>query len=398
MATYYVRADGTAANKAAATGPSTTISACMSVTTFNGETFSAGDEIILSSIGGLASIAIHVPSGGSEGNPIKYTGEPSYQDIVGPNGIGVDGKSHVELNNLRAHGSGANTAFNISGGAIGVVLNNPFADGGYGTELAVAEASEVICNNSDFYHTAGDELFTTHDDDCVVVINGGSWRASVGSILNWVDNPNVALNDVYLKSDVKTVKQVEVSGTGTWQFNRCIFDEPADQDSNYTQYWQYSGANVKYKNCVFLNITDGTYYLLFANGVTYEVINCTFLSNGNTCTAIWNYSSTGKIKNNIFVNVGTEALGYDRGTIDYNLFYNSGTVRGTHTVISDPDLSATGRLQSNSSSAYNAGIGPASDADIPNDDIDSNVRSGVMCDLGAHEYSVVKGILIARSA
>jgi len=51
MTTYYMRADGTAANKGAASGPGSTQSACMNVSVHNGETFSAGDIIILASDG-----------------------------------------------------------------------------------------------------------------------------------------------------------------------------------------------------------------------------------------------------------------------------------------------------------------------------------------------------------
>ena len=52
-ATYYMRADGTAANKAAATGPASDKTKCMSITTHNKQTFSPGDRIYLSSQGGI---------------------------------------------------------------------------------------------------------------------------------------------------------------------------------------------------------------------------------------------------------------------------------------------------------------------------------------------------------
>jgi hypothetical protein len=41
MATYFLRADGTAANKAAATGPASDATKCMSLATHNAETFAA---------------------------------------------------------------------------------------------------------------------------------------------------------------------------------------------------------------------------------------------------------------------------------------------------------------------------------------------------------------------
>lgn len=55
MATLYMRADGTAANKAAATGPASSAAACMSMATHNSTgtgSLSSGDTVILSSQGG----------------------------------------------------------------------------------------------------------------------------------------------------------------------------------------------------------------------------------------------------------------------------------------------------------------------------------------------------------
>ena len=72
MATYYMRADGTAANKAAASGPCGTQANCMSIATHNGETFSAGDTIVLCDTGGIYRDEMDVPSSGSAGSPITY--------------------------------------------------------------------------------------------------------------------------------------------------------------------------------------------------------------------------------------------------------------------------------------------------------------------------------------
>lgn len=52
-ATYYVRDDGTAANKVAASGPCGTVGNCMSIATHNGETFSGDDVIVLCDDGGV---------------------------------------------------------------------------------------------------------------------------------------------------------------------------------------------------------------------------------------------------------------------------------------------------------------------------------------------------------
>jgi len=84
MTTYYMRADGTAANKAAASGPGTSQSACMNVSVHNGETFSAGDIIKICDNGGIYYSQIVPPSAGSAGNLITY--EPETGDTPEING------------------------------------------------------------------------------------------------------------------------------------------------------------------------------------------------------------------------------------------------------------------------------------------------------------------------
>jgi hypothetical protein len=85
MANYSVRADGTAANKAAALdGDKTVASECMNVSVHNGETFSAGDNINIWSNGGVYRSQITPPSSGSSGNRITYTFDASVEVVGGP--------------------------------------------------------------------------------------------------------------------------------------------------------------------------------------------------------------------------------------------------------------------------------------------------------------------------
>jgi hypothetical protein len=68
-----MRADGTAANKAAAEdGDPSVAGECMSVATHNAETFSAGDVISLADDGGDYRAILTPPSSGSIGSPITY--------------------------------------------------------------------------------------------------------------------------------------------------------------------------------------------------------------------------------------------------------------------------------------------------------------------------------------
>ena len=70
-ASYYMRSDGTAANKTAASGPCSKASACMDESTHNRETFSAGDVIILYNENGDYTSTIISPSDGFSGQRNK---------------------------------------------------------------------------------------------------------------------------------------------------------------------------------------------------------------------------------------------------------------------------------------------------------------------------------------
>ena len=70
-ATYYMRADGKAGNKAAATSCSSA-STAMPVAAHNAETFSPDDVICLCDSGGDFKTGIIVPSSGTNGHPVIY--------------------------------------------------------------------------------------------------------------------------------------------------------------------------------------------------------------------------------------------------------------------------------------------------------------------------------------
>jgi len=81
-AIYYMRADGTAANKAAASGPCSTQANCMSMAIHTGETFSAGDIVKLCDNGGDYTAVLTPPSSGSDGNPITYIAETGDTPVI----------------------------------------------------------------------------------------------------------------------------------------------------------------------------------------------------------------------------------------------------------------------------------------------------------------------------
>ncbi len=80
--TYFMRADGTAANKGAASGPGSSVSACMDPTVFAGETFSAADVIRMADDGGVYRAQITPPSPGSVGLQIVIEPETGDSPVV----------------------------------------------------------------------------------------------------------------------------------------------------------------------------------------------------------------------------------------------------------------------------------------------------------------------------
>ncbi len=79
--TYYMRADGTAAGKSAATSCSSATTA-MSVASHNKQTFSPDDVIYLCGSGGTFTSSIIVPSSGTEGHPITYANAPGAAPVI----------------------------------------------------------------------------------------------------------------------------------------------------------------------------------------------------------------------------------------------------------------------------------------------------------------------------
>lgn len=99
-ATYYMRTDGTAANKAAATGPGSTQANCMNEATHNGETFAAGDTIVLCDDGGVFDGKIVPPTSGSSGNEITYEEESGDTVVLtytatAAHAIDLSGRSYI---------------------------------------------------------------------------------------------------------------------------------------------------------------------------------------------------------------------------------------------------------------------------------------------------------------
>lgn len=111
MAIYYMRADGTAANLAAAVGPASDASKCMSLATYNAEaagSFSPGDIIRISSQGGdfdCTSSNVVIKISGTSGNLFVFMNEPGESPIFDAHQTRAHclystGKSYITLEGL----------------------------------------------------------------------------------------------------------------------------------------------------------------------------------------------------------------------------------------------------------------------------------------------------------
>lgn len=80
-ATYYLRADGAAADKTAATSDAAAATA-MSVATHNAQAFAPDDVIRLSERGGVYKDSVIAPSSGTDGHPIVYTNAPGQSPLI----------------------------------------------------------------------------------------------------------------------------------------------------------------------------------------------------------------------------------------------------------------------------------------------------------------------------
>jgi hypothetical protein len=335
-----------------------------------------------------------LPTGGSDSsNKITYTGEAGYiPTLTGDppgNHIGVAVTvSNVVVRDIKSYGS-TTSNFEFYGTASGITTHN--LDGRNSTNQAFQHLNTVSVEHNNIYCTdAFDECISTHNTP-TVVINGGTFditTVGTGSHagINWIDTPTMSVYDVTFNVLDSTAFAVTTAGAGTFVFERCVFNEHIDNNNRGVD-WSFAGTNITYKNNIFKNLTDADYYIMFRTTCASAVLaNNTFIGDGvNTTTAVFN-DEPGTYINNIFINALTQAYYGTGGTISNNIYVNSGTARGSNAITVDPALDANGRIQTTDSSAYDVGIGPSSNANVPSNDIDKQTRTGTTCDIGADEY------------
>lgn len=111
---YFVRADGTAANKAAATGPEADASKCMSPSTHYSESFSPGDKIIISGLAGHIRGGFLFKGGSSSGR------------------VSYEGRSNAVIDMTTAKTGWTNHAGNVWKATVAYEPRQIWIDGSYG--------------------------------------------------------------------------------------------------------------------------------------------------------------------------------------------------------------------------------------------------------------------------
>lgn len=146
MATYYMRADGTAANVAAATGPATDASKCMSVAVQNAGTFGA-DTVLMSSRGGDFTSLVNTRANGM-----------TYRNVPGETPT-------IRQSTKVAAGS---TWTDVGGGVYSIAIasiTNPSGCWVDGTVILAKAASADLGAGKFFPDTTGNVLYVRLSDD-----------------------------------------------------------------------------------------------------------------------------------------------------------------------------------------------------------------------------------------
>ena len=291
-ATYYMRADGTAANAAAATGPCATAASCMSVTTHNASTFATGDTITVCDDGGeyTGDKWVTIPSSGSNsGSRITYIGS---------------GTPVIDTSKITATGDWANSS------------------GTYNVNISTAYTLNY-CNI-----VYEDDVPLPRGDDDITLTNG-----------QWFYD--YAARTLYYKPTAGTIAdhKVTFSAVNTYRIARAGFNPGmrADGKSNLT----IDGITFRNNAAGVLIITDAA----VSDNVTIQ--NCTFTGNvmsdrvllsnysasnhtrtGNyysrSAMGICNYDETSSIYLDFTDNVYTNNEFVDIGTVDgTNIWYGS---------------------------------------------------------------------------
>jgi hypothetical protein len=251
-ATYYMRADGTAANKAAATS-SAAAATSMSVAKHNSETFAAGDTVYISSQGGtytasVGNSCIVAPSSGDDGNPITYAAVPGETPVIDISWL--DDKT-----GWTSIGSGKYTK-----GSYGFYARAVWEDG---VALKRATSAANVGINGDWFYTGGtitykpSSLTPANHDLVGIWFENSDWDPYA---IDLRERSNITVSGLRIDKGSIGVAQNTSSSESTLIKNIKIHD----CTFNYS-IWAIWGQ-VKFNNCIF---QDSEFYnntINYSNG------------------------------------------------------------------------------------------------------------------------------------
>ncbi len=276
-ADYYVRADGTA-TKASATS-SSAASTSMSLTTFNGETFAAGDTIYFSGNGGDFSAQVTIPSSGSSGNEITYECIEGCEIDVTSSAtseyaILVRTKDYLNIVGFDLRGSGGAAAFraDINAGKTGridVIDSNVLSNTGDGTstggndcwstDAAYVDFTNVTATDChEFGARGGSHQAITLHNDSDSVVTGGTFSDANNLITN-VDSSTMVVNGGVWSCDYSGSWAVaSASGGATLEINNATLNMTADCNMPTQDQTVTSGSPLLTVNGGTINISSTT--------------------------------------------------------------------------------------------------------------------------------------------
>jgi len=349
MANYSVRYDGSANKATSEDGDKTVAAECMSVATFNGESFLAGDNIYFWSNGGDYKVLITVPSSGSVGNHIELIfdanvvldGEDTRKVIgTAQNYLTFTGNG-CEIKDQDNYGFWCRSVADPGPGK-GITIDGFVVhDGGY-QGICIWDYSDVIVRNCNIYRDGWNAL------QIGSVQAKGSSQPKYENILienNWLHDCGHGGLDVHnQESDSVTSRPLE---DVTIRYNLITVLETPDSSYDRTAIYVFDqntgsqGGYIKdvyiYGNVCYRCPSGGIGVSWATQGVVITgsvIVNntCAFCGQTELGAGITSETSGGIIKNNIcFMNNANDSQQYeifvddggnDQNTVDYNCVYN----------------------------------------------------------------------------
>jgi parallel beta-helix repeat protein len=317
--TYYMRSDGSAATRAAATGPTTDAAACMNVTVHNAATFVAGDTVVISSRGGNFNSALVPPTAGSVGLPIVYEGEASYNPVFDGQDTRayciLTEKDYLTFEDITASNATYGCWRGVNPGS-NMIFRRCTANGSGESGFILGDSTQTVAYTANLI------------EDCIATDNAVSGIAWNYEGTNCIIRRNKCYENglasgAQWTAGIKCYDDTDtISGFQIYD-NECYDNGPSPESTN-----QGDGVGIWMDN---IKATSGTEMLIFRNYVHGNAGNGIFVEISDYCN----------VYSNLCVNNGTNVTGdnefmpaniaidtRDVYTATYNKVYNNTCVGG----------------------------------------------------------------------